>query len=223
MTCACFLGAKRSRLLQTNVRNIEGGRILKTEELVDHVFDSLILRKLYHIFGGLLIVASLILVRNGTLLFLLGSLYLIAFGLWGKRVSFAILAGLLLAIVTSSRFACAGAYTVWAIGDGVAAIAGTRYGRTAWPWHQSKTPIGTLFFFLSAFPALAVFVHLATISSGTEKLWLALVPAAAGALTECLPVETIRGRKPDDNLLGILSSGLLLHALAKALSVDAVI
>jgi len=190
---------------------------LTTNRRVDIVFENLLFRKVYHLLGGLLITGLLIAVRNRRLLFVLGLLYLIAFWIFGKRVSFAMMGLLLLGVVTASTFACAGSYLAFTIGDGAAAIVGSRFGWTTWPWHRRKTIVGTMAFFLTSFLALALFISRTTFSSSEEILLLALFPAAIGAAVECMPITAIRDRKPDDNLLVILSTGLLIHGLAQVL------
>jgi hypothetical protein len=188
--------------------------------VIDIVFDNLYFRKVYHVAGGLLIVGLLVAVDNGMLLFLLGVAYVAAFWLFGHRISFAVLGGLLLALLTRSRFACTGAYLILTVGDGAAVFVGTRTGSATWPWHLDKTIAGTAAFFVTSCMALALFLPLTTSASASETVWLAVLPSAVGAAVECAPIRIIRDRKPDDNLLIILSTGLTLAMLVQLLSVS---
>jgi hypothetical protein len=193
---------------------------MTTEGFVDALFGSLILRKAYHVIGGFIIIALLVWVSR-IWLFALGFTYLLAFWIWGRRISFAVLAILILITVTGSRLAATGAAIVFTIGDGIAAIIGARYGKTTWPWHRKKTMLGTFSFFVGSFLALAMYVHVVAQSSGVEQLLLALLPSLMGAVVECLPVTAIRDRKPDDNLLVILTSGLVFHILERLFAIGA--
>ena len=189
---------------------------MKTSHLIDLVFDNLHLRKAYHFICGSLATWMLIHVANSHLLLALGLLYVIAFWVWGKRISFAVLGVLLLAIVTGSRFVCAGAFPVLTTGDCASAVVGFRYGRTAWPWQRAKTVLGTVAFFLISFVAMVVFIRYTGLSSNAELMWLAFLPAATGAAVECLPTVKFRDLKLDDNLWIVVSSGLVLTILSDA-------
>ncbi len=190
--------------------------------LIDQVFGSLMPRKLYHVLGGLLVTGMLIYLKDGFWLYMLGVLYVILFAVWGSRISFAVLGVLILGIFTHSRFACAGAYLILAIGDGSAAIVGSRYGTAPWPWQRNKTILGSAAFLVTSFAALTVFIRYATLASISGAMWMAILPALVGTLAECSPIRIIRDSKPDDNLLIILSSGLLLNVLVNLFSVPVI-
>ncbi len=193
---------------------------MTTEGFVDTLFGSLILRKAYHVVGGFIIIVLLVWV-SPIWLFALGFTYLLAFWIWGRRISFAVLAILVLIAVTGSRPAATGAAIVFTIGDGAAAIIGARYGKTTWPWHRKKTIAGTFSFVIGSLLALSMYLHMAAQSSGVKQLMLALLPSLTGAVVECLPVTAIRDRKPDDNLLVILTSGLVFYILERLFAAGA--
>jgi dolichol kinase len=180
------------------------------ESAVDLVFGRLLFRKAYHLLAGTLILTAIPLldppVFTAFLVF-----YLVAFRVWGKRISFAVL-GILIVSLFCSKYITFGATLIFVIGDGLAGLVGSYFGRTRWPWSAQKTVEGSLAFFLSAILAMLLFLSL-TMTWTTDLLLLAGLPTLAGCIAEVLPIDFIRDRRPDDNLIVILTSGIALQGL----------
>jgi dolichol kinase len=193
--------------------------------LFDRLFGTLLFRKLYHFFLGSLTLLGLVVLDKGVFLIILTA-YLLVFWYVGRRISLAALGILILFAVTDSKYTTLGAGIIFVVGDGLAALIGSKYGRTRWPWHEHKTVLGSLAFFVSSVVAMLLFVAL-TLRGQTQGLLLALLPPLAGCLTESLPVWRINGHKVmlgesnllDDNLFVLLVSGIVLHVLINWLGI----
>jgi dolichol kinase len=162
--------------------------------------------------GGIAITAALLLF-DPLIIVLLCVLYLIAFWIWGKRISFAILGVLLLFLLTRSRFATIGAVLIFTFGDGFAAVIGSRYGAWNWPWHRQKTIEGSAAFFIASFLVMGIYIYLVLPEAGGLVWLMVSAPVFIGCILECLPIQFIRDRKPDDNLILILATGFTLYVL----------
>lgn len=193
---------------------------MRVGQLVDRLFQNLSFRKVYHFLGG-----GLILFAVATLdlrwIFVSGLLYLAAFWIWGKRISFAVLGILILLALTRSRFATLGAGIIFVIGDGLAAVVGSAYGRTKWCWNRDKSLAGSAAFLLSSLSAEFVFLRLAGPYPPGFTAAAMVLPCLTTCVLESLPIAVIRDRKPDDNLIIILGAGGILHALTVLFSVQA--
>jgi len=97
---------------------------MESKNPFDLIFGKLSFRKLYHFVGGVL-VFSIVYLCDGLLIYLFGLIYLAIFWFWGKRISFAVMAVLILYAITQSKFATLGAVIVFTIGDGMAAVIGS--------------------------------------------------------------------------------------------------
>lgn len=192
---------------------------MKTETVFNTIFESLIFRKSYHFIGGMLIIITLFLLDKGWV-FALGLTYLLLFWIYGKRISFAVLAILIFYALTDSRFATIGAAIIFVVGDGTAALIGSKYGRTKLPWHKEKTLIGSVAFLVSSFFVLLIYLISALPEIGAILLVLAFFPSIVGCILECLPISFIKDRKPDDNLIVILGSGITLYVLVQGLGIS---
>jgi len=182
------------------------------ERLYDRVFSSLTLRKAYHFIGGLvLFLITCFLSDSGIVAACL--VYFFAFLVLGRRISFAVLGVLLLFAITRSTFATLGAIVIFTLGDGLAAVIGSRFGRQCLPWNSRKTVLGSAAFLASSVAGMMVLVGTTSPLAGGGTLLLVLLPPAVACVVEGLPVSAIRDRKPDDNLLIILSAGLTVRLL----------
>ena len=189
--------------------------------LVDRIFGCVEFRKAYHLCaGGLLVVGTIVL---DTVWFAaLCVCWLILFGIVSKRISTAVLGLLVIAVVTGVKVTTFGAALVFVVGDGVAALAGTAYGKTKLPWHDQKTVVGSLAFLGAATLAMLAALPILVDCSPREVAMLAVLPSLAGCLAEALPfalVRDIRDGLPDDNLVVLLSSGAVMHWLTRVLQV----
>jgi dolichol kinase len=116
---------------------------------------------------------------------------------------------LLILAFRSSLHLSAMAWTVLAIGDGAATIAGRLAGGPRLPWNRSKTWAGSAGFVVAAWPAtfFAGQWVAAAASDPPPQAWLiwgSLAATLAGALAETAPVRI------DDNLLVPCAAGLAL-------------
>lgn len=178
----------------------------------DKIFENLWLRKAYHLVGGMFLVFGL--VELGSWFFAAGVVYLIAFWILGKRVSFALLGILVVLATTGSVFITGGATIVFWIGDGFAALVGAQFGRTRWLWNQTKTIAGSFAFFIGS--ALALLLFFASVFRGIPQSAypVALVTAFVGTIAEMVPLTLFKDRKPDDNFVIIVVTGITLQVLA---------
>jgi hypothetical protein len=185
----------------------------------DKIFENLMLRKAYHLFGGGVILAALATLDRPTFI-ICGIIYLIAFWVLGKRVSFAMLGVLLLLAFSRSQFITMGATIVFWIGDGSAALVGSWWRGKSWSWNKAKTIAGSLAFLTSSGLALFLFLILVSPSPKWGLVIAASLTALGGTLAEGLPITLIKDRKADDNLLIIMTSGILLQMVALALGIE---
>lgn len=89
-----------------------------------------------------------------------------------------------------------------------------------WPWNEEKSLIGSVAFFISAAIAMWVLVSL-SVAPGDKFAWLLVVaPVLVGCLVESLPITIIKDRKPDDNLILILSCGLTIQIVQNMLGME---
>jgi dolichol kinase len=182
------------------------------ERLYDTIFTSLALRKGYHFAGGLVLFLITCFLSD-TGIFAALVFYFLAFLILGRRISFAVLGVLLMFATTHSRFATLGAIVIFTIGDGLAAHIGSTFGRAPLPWNPRKTALGSVAFLAGSIISMMVFLTGASPGASGGTLLLILVPSAAACIVESLPISAIRDRKPDDNLLVIMASGLSLRLL----------
>jgi dolichol kinase len=186
---------------------------------IDAFHDQLFLRKLWHLsFGGVLVAMLALLDRN----WCLAACAVYFLGLWflARRISFGTLGIMLLLMLSGARFATFLTVLIWVVGDGLAGILGAAYGRRKWTWYPQKSVVGTLSFFLGAMAAALVALQLSVAAPLATVIALSAVPSLAAAVVEILPITFIRDRKPDDNLLIILSTGLVVNVLIAGLGVE---
>lgn len=188
------------------------------ERLVDRVFTSLPFRKAYHFIGGLALFL-LTLFLGDTAFFIACALYLLAFLAFGKRVSFAVIGVASLFAITRSRFATLGAIVIFTLGDGLSAIMGSCYGKRRLPWSAQKSIAGSVAFLAGAIIGTFIFVSCASPVTGWERALLVGLPSVTGCIAESLPITVIRDRRPDDNLIIILVSGVTLRVLMALLAI----
>lgn len=187
--------------------------------LIERVFENHNLRKLYHILGGGLGIFGLVLLNRNWFI-LVGVIYVLVFLFYGKRVSFAAIAILLLLILSGSEFITLLASIIWVVGDGLAGLLGAAYGRRKWPWHNRKTIFGSVSFFVSSSLAMLVLLSDSTDIPPSALLLMTLVPCFVACMVETLPASFIRDRKPDDNLMVILITGFILQLLSLWLDLE---
>ncbi len=191
---------------------------MMAERLFDRIFTNLAFRKAYHFLGG---VALFLMVYHlsDTGFYIACVVYLLAFLAFGKRISFAAAGALLLFAITRSRFATLGAIIIFTLGDGLAALIGSRYGKRHLPWNGRKTMVGSAAFLTGS--VVGMFLYISSVSwvPGWEKSLLVFVPSIAACIVESLPITVIRDRKPDDNLIIILVAGVILFLLELLLAI----
>jgi dolichol kinase len=202
-----------------DLRSLTINEKMKTESVFNTIFESLIFRKSYHFIGGFLMIMMLFLL-NESWIFVLGLSYLLLFWIYGKRISFAVLGILILYFITDSRFTTIGAAIIFVVGDGIAALIGSKYGRTKLLWHKEKTIMGTSAFFVSSFLAILIYLMTTLPEFDAILLVLAFLPSLVGCILEGLPITFIKDRKTDDNLIVIFGSGAALHALVEGLGIS---
>lgn len=185
----------------------------------DKIFENLMLRKAYHLLGGGLILAALATLDVFPFI-ICGSVYLIAFFIFGRRVSFAMLGILLLLVFTGSKFTTMGATIVFWIGDGSAALVGTWWGQQVWGWNKAKTIAGSFAFLTSSTLALLLFLVVVSTSDIPDLFFTASLTALGGTIAEVLPISLIKDRKSDDNFLIIMTCGILLQIVAFSLGLQ---
>jgi dolichol kinase len=187
--------------------------------IIDKVFENQLLRKLYHLFGGGLMLLGLVILEQKWFL-VAGTLYVVAFLTFGKRISFAAIGVLLLLILSGSKPLTIGATLIWLVGDGLAGLLGAAYGKKKWPWHSTKTFLGSASFFVGSFFAMWIWLQ-AHINAPLFTLGLlSFIACLAGSIVEALPITFIHDRKPDDNLTVILAPGLVVKILSFWLGVQ---
>lgn len=199
----------------------------RIQTLFDRVFDTLLFRKLYHFFFGFLILFGVMAIDR-PVFFAIIFAYVAGFWFFGQRVSLAALGIVILFAATGSKFTTIGAGIIFVVGDGLAALIGSNYGRTKLPWHTHKTVVGSAAFLSSATIAMLIFLAV-TLPGQPYALLLALLPSLAGCVAEGLPALHINGRPVtlgksnlfDDNLVVILASGIAIHALIAWLGIRA--
>ena len=118
--------------------------------IFDRIFDCIWFCKTYHLIAGCLLAAA-ILALDRDWFIILCVVWLVFFGVIGRRVSTAVLGVLLLAILTESKLTTLAAAIVFVVGDGAAAIVGAIFGKMKVPWNRRKSIAGSL-----AFLAVAV-------------------------------------------------------------------
>jgi hypothetical protein len=187
------------------------------ERLVDKVFSSLPFRKAYHFIGGLALFL-LTLFLGDTAFFIACALYLLAFLAFGARVSFAVIGVASLFAITRSRFATLGAIVIFTRGDGLSAVIGSCYGKRWLPWNAQRSIAGSIAILAGAIIGTFIFIPCASPVTGWERALVVGLPSVAGCIAESLPITLIRDRKPDDNLIIILVSGLTLRVLMALLA-----
>lgn len=188
--------------------------------IVDKVFENLFFRKCYHLLGGGLMILG-VGVLNYYVFLLIAVLYIIAFYMLGRRVSFAAGGIALLLILSHSKWVTIGASLIWLIGDGMAGLIGQTYGRLKWPWNPQKTILGSLSFFVTSYLAIWIWI-LATADQPSIALSFPLIiPCLTASIVEMLPISFIRDRKPDDNFIILLTTGLVLKIITSGLLLEA--
>lgn len=180
--------------------------------LADTVFENHKFRKIYHLLGGMMLIVGLAMI--GKYWFsVFGCIYLIAFKLYARRISFAMIGILLLLMLSGSVLITLSTMVIWVIGDGLAGMIGARFGKIAWPWHPQKTILGSAAFFTSSALAQLIFLTLILKDLPHVLLLLSVIPAFVACIVETLPITIIKDRKADDNLLVILTTGLLIQVM----------
>ena len=177
----------------------------------DRVFGRLFWRKLYHFAGGALLLTALIILQANWFLFLL-LVYLAAFRIFAKRISFAVLGMLMLLVVSQSVLTTFAAGVVLFVGDGMAAVVGAAWGRRKWHINPHKSVWGSVAFLASAFLSLLMALEM-LMPAQQAALILAFFTALGGAVAEMLPLNMIRDRKPDDNLIVLAVSGMIFYGM----------
>jgi len=180
--------------------------------LIDKVFENHYARKLYHMFGGGLLVLGLVFL-NTFWFILLDSLYVLGFWIFGKRISFAAIGVMLLLILSGSKPITLMATLIWLVGDGLAGFIGAAYGTTKWPWHKQKSIQGSIAFLVGSFLMILLFLEMKSDLNPSIRTAFLFVPCLAACIIETLPISIIKDRKPDDNLIVILSTGVVLKIL----------
>lgn len=188
--------------------------------MVDKVFENHTFRKLYHLFGGGLLILGLFLLKQNWFL-LASALYVLAFLIFGRRISFAAIGIMLLLVLSNSKWITIGSSLIWLVGDGMAGLLGRKYGRKKWPWNNQKTILGTISFFSAASLAMGGWLLVSTGEPPFSLILLCFIPCLAASIVEILPITFIRDRKPDDNLTVILLTGLVIKILTVCLAVKA--
>ncbi|MBP1703537.1 MAG: hypothetical protein H6Q38_2644 [Chloroflexi bacterium] len=193
-----------------------------TALLFDRIFGNFYARKLYHFLGGMLMVSALMLLeRNWFILF--AAVYFIIFFLIGKRISFAVIGVILIYIISGSKYLTLYATMIWLVGDGIAGLAGSAFGKQKLPWHDQKTITGSFAFFLSSFSVILTLLITTIEASYRQLLILSTISCLVACFVESLPVSFIRDRKPDDNLIVLISAGLTFWGFSKFLGLESLL
>ena len=192
------------------------------ERLVDKIFTSLYLRKIYHLGGGLLMVIALAQVERN-LFILFGALYFLAFLVLAKRISFAVIGVTLLYLLTGSKNLTLYTTIIWLVGDGAAGLIGSALGKRKVPWNNQKTILGSTSFFLSSLAVLLALFILAVEEFNASLVILGVVTCLVACFIESLPVSFIRDRKPDDNFIILVLSGLTMWQASDLLGLGALL
>jgi dolichol kinase len=165
--------------------------------------------------------ALMLLERNWFILF--AALYFITFYLIGKRISFAVIGVLLLYIISGSKNLTLYPTMIWLVGDGTAGLAGSALGKQKLPWHDQKTITGSIAFFLSSFIVILTLL-ITTIEALYRQLFiLSTMSCLVACFVESLPVSFIHDRKPDDNLIVLISTGLTFWGFSKFLGLESLL
>jgi hypothetical protein len=199
------------------------GMGFRAARAIDHLFASIRSRKAYHLLGGGVATVCALMLDTPWFVALCAG-WLALFGIIGRRISTAALGLLLLATLTGDRLTTFGAALVFVVGDGVATLAGTAFGELKLPWHDQKSVAGSLAFLAAATVAMMAALPALVDCSLLQLGLLAALPSLAGCIAESLPfalVRDIRDGQPDDNLLVLLSSGVVLHWLTRFLHIGA--
>jgi len=186
--------------------------------LIDTIFENHVFRKLYHTFGGGLILGLLVLLDRNWFL-IVGIIYFAAFLIFGRRISFAMVGILLVLILSGSKFTTLLTMVIWVVGDGLAGLIGKAYGRRRWPWQPQKTLAGSISFFAGATVAAWLLLLAYLDLPLSSQCLLAVLPSLVASTVEMLPITFIRDRKPDDNLTVLLATGVAVHGLTAWLGV----
>jgi dolichol kinase len=194
---------------------------LRLQAFFDSIFNTLPLRKTYHLIGGGLVFILLISLKP-TWFLILGAIYLVLFAWFGRRISYAMLGIWLVMLLTHSQAICLAAWLIFWVGDGLAPIIGVRYGRYQWPWHSQKTIEGSAAFCAAAYPVLLLFLISYVGSPIKETFLIALLVTLVASLVETLPTPHVYGHRPGDNLQVILITAWLLFHYAPQLGLDRV-
>lgn len=186
------------------------------EEYFNRVFENLWLRKLYHIGGGALM-AHVLFAWDMNWIFAFIISYLVIFKLLSKRLSFAIVGILILLAVSHSRFITLASYLIFVVGDGMAAVFGTAFGRMNWPWHSKKTIVGSLACLVSALLVMSNLVNMLDLLSPWHRLAVVFWPSLGATIIETLPISYFQKRqtenRTDDNLMMILGTGTIIYTI----------
>lgn len=179
------------------------------ERQIDRYSENWILRKIYHVVGGILII-SILHYLDFTFVFLFFLIYLVAFRLW-KKTLYGILALVILLTLTRSKFPAICAAILFTFGDSTATILGIKYGKTRLPWNCNKTVLGSVGFFLSSCLAMWIFTWVVVPLEEMEKSLLIIVPSLTGSMVESLPISFTKEPRPNDNPNIILTTGMLIY------------
>jgi dolichol kinase len=188
--------------------------------IVDKVFDNHFLRKCYHLLGGGFLILALG-ILDQSLFLIVAVLYIAAFYIFGRRISFAASGIVLLLILSHSKWITIGASLIWLIGDGMAGLIGQRYGRLKWPWNPQKSILGSFSFFVTSYLAIWIWLAMSAVQPSMVLSFLSLIPCLAASIVEMLPITFIRDRKPDDNLIVLLITGLILKIITYGIPFEA--
>ncbi|MBZ0169629.1 Cytidylyltransferase family protein [Candidatus Methylomirabilis lanthanidiphila] len=195
----------------------------QSRHLFDKIFQCVWHRKIYHfIAGGILLLTVITLEAPSFRVFCL--VWLVTFWALSKRISTSVLGLFLVNVLSGSTFTTLGTGVIFVVGDGAAAIVGSAFGATQWPWRTDKTVLGSLSFLGCALVAMAALVNSTASCPPGDLLLVAVLPSLVGCLAEALPLTLLRDIRdftPDDNLLIILSSGAVLHQLVKLCHIEA--
>lgn len=124
-----------------------------------------------------------------------------------RRPAYASLA-LLTLLALTRRLATGGAWVVFTLGDGLAALVGRPLHGPRLPWNGGKSWAGSLAFLLAAAVGLFVLLQLRdrNLAAG-DAAALSLLTATVGAIVESLDVPL------DDNYSVIVAAGVVLQLL----------
>jgi dolichol kinase len=178
----------------------------------DKIFETLIFRKLYHFAGGISFGLGIAFVSRWTFI---GVGIIFALILWGisKRFPAAVLAIIAFYLIFPNTFVVLGAVIIFTVGDGFAAVLGSRYGKTRIPGHEQKTVVGSVGFFVTASVAMLFFVWGVTDASGWVLWGVGIMPAFLTTLIELIPLTPYLEKYWGDNLFLIWGAGFTILLL----------